>query len=415
MPKQNTDFFREKRDPAAWKHAIVGGYLRNALPVLLQRPGTDVVYADLYAGAGRYDDGTPGSPMIAAELAAARYAKGVPPFIRCFNVERDPKVFARLKQATSTISGDIITNFCGEWQDYAPQLAEQIKGRTSVIFLDPFGLDLDFDDLAPFAREVGPEARELIVRLPVFDIRRQVEANAQQYAVREEAAVYGGDIGMPWKNYESRLTALLGGRWWQDLLVDGHLSESAFPDLAEGYCEQLRSLRPVLRNPRRALAVPIPKVLGGTPFYYLVFLTRSPRAVAIYSDAVEAASEDAWSIQEQLTKPQSDFRESQLTLLDAPQSAHLDTYTARRDFFLSTLKRDVQEFVTRRPWGATFSEVHETMALAHVGQFREKHLRAVIAQLRDVDGEVVTDTPAIRRNTRISRRPQDEGARARNA
>ncbi len=97
-----------------------------------------------------------------------------------------------------------------------------------------------------------------------------------------------------------RPNAVLGGRWWQDLLLDGKLPETRFADAVEGYCDQLRRIGSKDgKAARRALGVPIPYKLGGSTSYYLVLVTRSPKAVVLFSDAADEAISEAWRRREE--------------------------------------------------------------------------------------------------------------------
>src|SRR5438034_1156106 len=152
------NFFEWERFPSALKHQIVAGYLTEAFPVLLQHFKTDIVYADLFAGAGRYEDGRPGSPLIAADLV----------------------------------------------------------------------------------QQIGAEARDLILMFNIRGVQRIAHAKAAEDIERGGSVDLGGTPALPASNYFQRPNEVLGGRWWQELLLDGRLPEERFPDLVEGYCEQLR-------------------------------------------------------------------------------------------------------------------------------------------------------------------------------
>lgn len=399
MLQKNDAFFTQEKDAGALKHDIFESYLRGAFPVLLQNPGKDVVYADLYAGAGLYDDGTVGSPLFAARLAARRYGAGQPPFISCFNVELVPRTYESLVASMKEIPEAVVTNRCGEWRDYQGELMAAIRDRSAVLFMDPFGLDVELEDISEFIREIGPEARDLILRLPIRDVQRQIEAKASEDAKRAEAAVTGADIGMPWRSYYPRLNALFGGTWWKEHLVEGHLPDSSFDLLVRGYCEQLAVLEPRHRAPRKTVAVPIPKLLGGPTYYYLILVSRSAKAITLFSDATEGAFERAWRKKE--GPPIVAPLPGQLSLFGdtGPVTKH---YPDRRRHFLDALAPEVAAYVERRPWPTTFRELHEVLAMDHVGRFREEHLRGIVSDLRE-RGDVFTDVSAIKPSTLIAR------------
>src|SRR3954468_24819385 len=69
-PIDTQPFFESKRAAAVLKHAILTGYVA---PFAVKTGSTSVDHRvgiiDGYAGAGRYDNGEPGSPAIIAEAA----------------------------------------------------------------------------------------------------------------------------------------------------------------------------------------------------------------------------------------------------------------------------------------------------------------------------------------------------------
>jgi hypothetical protein len=63
-------FFTSKRAAAVFKHAILAKYVVPfAAKAGSTSTGKRVVAVDGYAGAGRYEDGEPGSPSLIAEAA----------------------------------------------------------------------------------------------------------------------------------------------------------------------------------------------------------------------------------------------------------------------------------------------------------------------------------------------------------
>ena len=64
MPKDNKDFFKEKKVWSTIKDNLLGCYLVPYFAKILSM-GNPVLYVDCFAGKGKFDDGNPGSPIIA--------------------------------------------------------------------------------------------------------------------------------------------------------------------------------------------------------------------------------------------------------------------------------------------------------------------------------------------------------------
>lgn len=66
MAKKNHDFFKEKKPWSEVKDELLGCYLKPYLQKILHTHHP-VVYVDCFAGKGAFEDGKPGSPLIALQ------------------------------------------------------------------------------------------------------------------------------------------------------------------------------------------------------------------------------------------------------------------------------------------------------------------------------------------------------------
>ncbi|QHC19599.1 three-Cys-motif partner protein TcmP [Streptomyces sp. GF20] len=105
-----------------------------------------MVYLDGYAGPGRYEDGTPGSPALildsAARIAGFRQ-------LDCYFVERAPKNYQSLAALVSEASaqGLAAQALKGHVEKHLGQILDRAAGAPLFAFLDPFGLGLSFETL----------------------------------------------------------------------------------------------------------------------------------------------------------------------------------------------------------------------------------------------------------------------------
>ena len=66
MAKKNNDFFKEKKAWSVVKDELLGCYLKPYLQKILYTRHS-IVYVDCFAGKGAFEDGNPGSPLIALD------------------------------------------------------------------------------------------------------------------------------------------------------------------------------------------------------------------------------------------------------------------------------------------------------------------------------------------------------------
>jgi three-Cys-motif partner protein len=143
--------FDEFQDHTSLKHFLLEAYLKQWATILIngikrhgkQRPR--LWYVDAFAGAGRDSTGTPGSPVIAAEIAtkvniehfgSAHPAKEEG--MRVIATERDPNRFKQLEQNLKPYP--IAHPRPGALGSILRPLLEHVGKDPTFFFLDPFGV-----------------------------------------------------------------------------------------------------------------------------------------------------------------------------------------------------------------------------------------------------------------------------------
>lgn len=162
------DYFGELKEWSKRKLEIIEKYLDGAVRIL---GSIDVVYyVDGFAGPGRYDDGSSGSPVRAVELAQRLRSDGKPYQLRCINVEEVPSRFANLEEATQGAVG-IVTNLSGEFNKHVDTIIAETGSKPAVFFLDPFGVEgIDWEQLVKIIRRPSPT--DLWIRFDAAYVRR---------------------------------------------------------------------------------------------------------------------------------------------------------------------------------------------------------------------------------------------------
>jgi len=137
------DFFEECREQSQIKAEIVSEYFPAWAKIILsQRSVRKIGYIDLFAGPGRYDDGTPSTPLLVLEQAIAidsirRSVSSVFCDMRQQHVEKLGQEIANLPNvATLTYAPEILPVEVG--QNVVSTLNER-RLIPSLVFLDPCG------------------------------------------------------------------------------------------------------------------------------------------------------------------------------------------------------------------------------------------------------------------------------------
>lgn len=365
-PLDTQPFFESKRAAAVLKHAILKGYVA---PFAVKTGSTSVDHrvaiVDGYAGAGRYDNGEPGSPAIIAEAARLPVLRDRK--LECLFIEKDRNTYQRLCQVLQDEDGDEVrwTAWHGTVEDHLPEVLERAAGVPLLLFLDPFGLPPAFDVLVDVfkGRPTGafPPATEVLFRFDANAIRRiRGVLKTDDYPARAATL--------------AALDRAAGGTWWQDE-NDWSLDNEEYGDWFIN-----RLFQKITKEAGCAgWGTDVRQRSDLQPAYYLIFLTRHRAGMEVFGEALSLAQEK-WRravFDEALAATQAG---GQGMLLD-PEAMFAQEEAQRVAQFHDRLEANVrallgqhERFRVRDEWQAVFDGV--------LGKAREKHLREALKRLQ---------------------------------
>ena len=141
-----SDGFFETRNPqAVLKHGILTRYAYYFAGRAGQATGGRVAFIDGFAGEGRYEDGSDGSPLLLA--AQAERAGLIKRDIKLAFVEPDADRRSRLKVALAEagVVPDVVLS--RPFESVVDDLLDRYSDRAILIFVDPFGLGITLEML----------------------------------------------------------------------------------------------------------------------------------------------------------------------------------------------------------------------------------------------------------------------------
>jgi three-Cys-motif partner protein len=144
---QTSRFFEQLRDHTEIKLRLLSKFLvpwsaKLGYKVRL-RGGERIWYVDGFAGPGKYDDDSPGSPLIGAGQALAVLRKNAGYVLACVNVEQEPSRFRSLEHVTERYKewGVPMYNLHGDFSALVPQISTIVgPADPLLVFIDPFGI-----------------------------------------------------------------------------------------------------------------------------------------------------------------------------------------------------------------------------------------------------------------------------------
>jgi three-Cys-motif partner protein len=283
--RRQSDFFVKKKPAAVLKHGVVRRHLPKFAGKLGSRSPTGrVSLLETHAGAGYYQDGSPGSPAFAITTADALAGLRNPRDVRCLFVEMDPVIHARLSKHFETNPHAWIAPQ-GKFEERFDLVMAEVGRDPLFAFIDPYGF------LPPFSmirrllqrsdhlngRDVGPPT-ELLINFSVPAVRRTVAlVDSSKPNIAEDAQLRNLDV-------------MLGGTYWRELCRDVDESERVGVVLYQ-YMRDLQHVGPGWM----VFAVPVGEAPHLEPIYYLVFCTRSDHGVLSFSEAASLGVRDYYA------------------------------------------------------------------------------------------------------------------------
>lgn len=151
---RRTGFFTTRRPQAVLKHGVLTRYAYYFAGRAGKATAGRVAFIDGYAGAGRYDDESPGSPLLLA--SSAERTKPINRTVQLAFVEPSKRNRVKLIQslAEESVTADVIDP--RPFGDAAADLLDRYQGHAVFAFLDPFGLGTSEQVLADLLRRSRP-------------------------------------------------------------------------------------------------------------------------------------------------------------------------------------------------------------------------------------------------------------------
>ncbi len=247
-----------------------------------------MLYVDCFAGAGKFEDGSKGSPLIALDVLEACIANSRYEMKTAFI---EPKYCSELKKnldahslatKTRTVNG-------GFRENILPVIKEE-DTRNIFLYIDPFGIkELSFelfDSVSAYNSSL-----ELLINLNSFGFLREACRVKAANAVHEfdefldEEVLEDDFVKEVHKDkYHDRLTDIAGGDYWVDI-VNRFASKSINAVKAENefsarYRERLN------KNFKYVIDLPIRDKNNKAPKYRMVHATNHPDGCVLMYDNI---------------------------------------------------------------------------------------------------------------------------------
>ncbi len=278
MSKDNSKFFETKQIWSTVKDELLACYLRPYMQKILMTK-KPVYYIDCFAGKGRFDDGSDGSPLIALNIiddCLKTTRAHAPSISSCFidlNYADDLKKNLGSRKNMQIVSGKYEANI--------EQLLISHRGQNIFLYIDPYGIKaLDCGLFDRFANGRF-NSIELLINMNSFGFLREAcrALKATRFKVKEFDKIIGDDL----VEYEPSLmdsssqsikdlTDIAGGDYWRQIAEDFIANKiscfDAEQDFSRKYCKRLNL------SYKHVLNMPIRLKKGQQPKYRMIHATN---------------------------------------------------------------------------------------------------------------------------------------------
>jgi len=252
MSKDNRDFFKEKKDWSEIKDTLLGAYLKPYFQKVLmtKRP---IFYVDCFSGKGRFDDGKPGSPIIALDIrkdCIAQTRSENAQIDMCFidlNYASDLEL--NLSSYSSCYWKPAI--FSGKYEEKIIEILKTKKNVNVFLYIDPYGIQALDSELFDIFSTFEFASFEMLINFNSFGFFREacralkVDYTKDRALTDLENLVEYSPIQVEADQKSiNLLNKIADGTYWQEIVRDFNMGKfdgyQAEELLSAGYKKQLR-------------------------------------------------------------------------------------------------------------------------------------------------------------------------------
>ena len=269
------NFFKEKRTWSYYKDALLERYLKIYFQKILTSK-YNTVYIDGFAGKGRFDDGTDGSPVIVSKIIQdAKLKTHGQGQIASYFIE-----YKYARELEKHIDPQCVVS--GDYKVELPKIIDTLKNSNVFLYADPFGIKhLKFDVFSKL-KSNNINSAEMLLNFNSFGFLRE-GCRLLKIKQTEITDVYDADEDIKDNvNSIDNMNCIANGEYWIELLNDYKLKVCDMKEIetlfVEKYTMQLRKIFKFVVN------IPIRTGENNIPKYRMIYGTNYIDGILLMSD-----------------------------------------------------------------------------------------------------------------------------------
>ncbi len=228
MPKDNKDFFKAKNLWSEIKDQLLGCYLTPYFQKVLMT-NQPIFYVDCFAGKGKFDDGKPGSPVIALQVRDGCLSKTTMQRGKIDTCFIDLNYAQELNTNIASFSNsygcpNVVS---GRYEDKIEEILSSKRGVNVFLYLDPYGIKALDSTLFDRFKTFGFRTFEMLINFNSFGFFRDAcrvmrvdYKNDEALRDLDDLVEYEPTTVSASKQSENLLTSIAGGDYWKAIVSD---------------------------------------------------------------------------------------------------------------------------------------------------------------------------------------------------
>lgn len=304
MSKDNSNFFKVKNDWSLIKDKLLGCYLMPYFQKVLAT-GKPICYVDCFSGKGKFEDGNPGSPVIALKIRdtclqktkmSVDVTKAIATTFIDLNYAEDLQVnlapYNNLYGTPNIISG--------RYEEKIAEVLKDKKGQNVFLYIDPYGIRALDTALFDKFQTMGFYSFEMLINFNSFGFFRDA-CRVMKVDYKNDSALQNLDDLIEFdptsviqdEKPDEILTRIAGGDYWKTIvtdyqsgLIDGYKAEQR---LSTEYKQRLKT------RFNYVLDMPIRLKAGSRPKYRMIHVSDHQDGCFLMAQNIQNRKEELYT------------------------------------------------------------------------------------------------------------------------
>ena len=231
MSKNNNEFFKEKKDWSLVKDKLLGCYLAPYFQKVLAT-GKQICYVDCFSGKGKFEDGNPGSPIIALQTRdkCLQQSKKIINKDNAISMNFIDLNYAReLRQNLSLYDNKYgkLNIVDGKYEEKIISILKTQKNKNVFLYIDPYGIKALDTYLFEQFNTIGFNTFEMLINFNTFGFFRDA-CRVMSVDYKNDSALQNLDDLIEYDpssvvsevHASDVLTRIAGGDYWKEIVGD---------------------------------------------------------------------------------------------------------------------------------------------------------------------------------------------------